>query len=378
MHTAMPLSPVGHTARLLTACTTVLLVLGPTAASPAAAADSVAYDFESSSQKLPFTAINGMGHVLVGPAPGGRPGRAARVDVPDDGRSFKSELVVKGLDAGSHRFSFANYLPGDWKRQDLDTIVTQWYSSQDDTPRIKPVVALSVNGGDWRLKVHWMTGGEVQETIIPLGAARTGHWNQWTFDITWSSGGRTGSISVVRDGVRVGSHQGANNYHRGDPPHFRIGAYRPAWRPEKGPRQAGDSGAVLFVDDIAISSTTGSAPGEPAAATGAASGPNSPSATPGQPSAGSPSAPSGSASPSPAESGAGPAGGTPVAAGDGSPGGPRPQAADAPLATTGRLGAAATAAIGVGLAVLAGLAFFLVRRRNATRTPRRTRGRSRT
>ncbi|MFD3571232.1 heparin lyase I family protein [Streptomyces sp. NPDC058667] len=169
------------------------------------------------------------------------------------------------MDAGSHRFSFANYLPGDWQKQDFDTIVAQWSSTQDDTPRIKPVMALAVHGGDRRLKVHWMSDGRVQERIIPLGAARPGHWNQWTFDITWSSPNTPGAIAVARDRVKVGSHQGANNYHRGQPPHFRIGAYRPGWRPEKGPRlRAGASEAVLFIDDIAITSTvTGSAPAPP-------------------------------------------------------------------------------------------------------------------
>ncbi|MFD3337489.1 heparin lyase I family protein [Streptomyces sp. NPDC058700] len=97
--------------------------------------------------------------------------------MPNDGRSFKSEPVIRGLDAGSHRFSFANYLPGDWQKQDFDTIVAQWSSTQDDTPRIKPVMALAVHGGDRRLKVHWMSDGRVQERIIPLGAARPGHWS---------------------------------------------------------------------------------------------------------------------------------------------------------------------------------------------------------
>ncbi|MFD7834391.1 heparin lyase I family protein [Streptomyces sp. NPDC059761] len=89
-----------------------------------------------------------------------------------------------------------------------------------------------IHGADWQLKVHWMSNGEIQETVIPLGAARPGHWNRWTFDITWSSAGRPGSIVVTRDGVTVGSHQGANNYHRGDPPPFRICAgSRPDVRP---------------------------------------------------------------------------------------------------------------------------------------------------
>lgn len=187
MPTALPPSFAYRPARLLAACTATLFVAGVGGASPAAAADSVSYDFESPSQKLPFMAINGFGRVLVGPAPGGKSGQAARVNIPNDGRSFKSELVIKGLDAGSHRFSFANYLPGDWQERDLDTIVAQWFSTQGDGEGIKPVVALSVHGGNWQLKVHWMSGGAIQESVIPLGAARPGHWNRWGFDITWSS-----------------------------------------------------------------------------------------------------------------------------------------------------------------------------------------------
>ncbi|MET9841821.1 heparin lyase I family protein [Streptomyces virginiae] len=353
---AVPLSPAGRPVRLLAACTGALLVAG-LAAAPAAAADSVAYDFESPSQKLPFMAINGFGRVLVGPAPGGRSGQAARVNIPNDGRSFKSELVIKGLDAGSHRFSFANYLPGDWQERDLDTIVAQWFSTQDDGGGIKPVVALSVHGANWQLKVHWMRGGEIQEAVIPLGAARLGHWNRWTFDIAWSSAGKPGSISVARDGATVGSHQGANNYHRGEPPHFRIGAYRPNWRPEKGPsKRVGASEAVLFIDDIAITSTTAGSPADvrtapPGGASASESGAPSPSPTP-------------TVSPSAASSS--PRAGVALGGGDTSPGSTtRAERTDETAhGSTSRIGVVG-GAVG-GAAVLAGGAFVLLRRRNAT------------
>ncbi|MFD9419105.1 heparin lyase I family protein [Streptomyces goshikiensis] len=366
----MALSPAGRPARLLIACTTVLLIVGPTAASPAAAADSVSYDFESPSQKLPFMAINGFGRVLVGPAPGGRPGQAARVNIPNDGRSFKSELVIKDLDAGSHRFSFANYLPGDWQERDLDTIVAQWFSTQDDGGGIKPVVALSIHGGDWQLKVHWMSNGEVQESVIPLGAARLSHWNRWTFDITWSSAGKPGSIAVTRDGVAVGSHEGANNYHRGAPPHFRVGAYRPNWRPEKGPsKRVGASEAVLFVDDIAITSTTAGARPDvrPTAPGGAASPSESPALSPG---------PTPTPTGSPSTSSSALAGGAPVG-GAAAPGATAHEARTDATAhgSAGRIGVVG-GVLGGGAALVGG-AFVLLRRRSATGSPRRGRRRSR-
>ncbi|MFD3466644.1 heparin lyase I family protein [Streptomyces sp. NPDC058682] len=369
MPLAVPLSPAGRPARLFSACTSALLVAGLAAASPAAAADSVSYDFESPSQKLPFMAINGFGRVLVGPAPGGRSGQAARVNIPNDGRSFKSELVIKGLDAGSHRFTFANYLPGDWQERDLDTIVAQWFSTQDDGGGIKPVVALSVHGAYWQLKVHWMTNGEIQETVIPLGAARPGHWNRWAFDITWSSAGKPGSIAVTRDGVTVGSHQGANNYHRGEPPHFRIGAYRPNWRPEKGPsKRVGASEAVLFLDDIAITSTTpGSRPDVRATAPGGAASPSeSPAPSPSPSPTGSPST---SSSDRPGE----------ALAGGGTAHGAMAQEArtDATVhGSAGRIGVVG-GALG-GAAALAGGAFFLLRRRTAKGSTRRAHRRTRT
>ncbi|WP_331769481.1 heparin lyase I family protein (plasmid) [Embleya sp. NBC_00888] len=347
---------------MLTVCAIALLLVAPTAA-PASAADSHSYDFESPYQKLPFMAIQGSGHVLAGPAPGGKSGRAARVDVPNDGRSFKSEPAIKGLDAGSHRFSFANYLPPDWQRQDVDTIVAQWFSMQSDDPRIKPVVALSIHGGDWRLKVHWMTNDAILETIISLGAARLSHWNHWTFDIAWSSPGAPGSIAVTRDGVNVGSHQGANNYHRGEPPHFRIGAYRPSWRPEKTSNTAGQADVVLFVDDIDITSTIGIKRGDPPTATSTASPAGSPFPS---------TAPKPTNSPSSAvETGAVQNNGVPVPsvasapADDTSPAPPQQEAAEATSETAGRTGVIGAAG---GMAALAGIVFVLIRRRNATRS----------
>ncbi|MEU9671678.1 heparin lyase I family protein [Streptomyces bobili] len=369
MHTVRPPSSASLSARHLASCIIAFLVLGVAAAAPADAADSVSYNFESPSQKLPFMALKGAGRILVEPAPGGKSGKAARLNIPNDGESFKTELVIKGLDAGTHRFSFANYLPRDWQKQDFDTLVAQWFSTQDDLPRVKPVVALTIHGSDWRLKVHWMSGGQIQERIIPLGAVRLGHWNRWTFDITWSSSNTPGVIAVTRDGVNVGSHQGANNYHRGQAPHFRIGAYRPGWRPEKGPRlRAGASEAVLFIDDIAITSAVPGSGSLPRATAGAAS-----PARPKAPSAGSTSTGSPSATPS-TKAGAATATGTPSAAAAtvvvGTTQGATSQEAKADGSTLPSTGSNGLIGVAAGAAVLVGGAFLLLRRRNATHSPR--------
>ncbi|MEU1509618.1 heparin lyase I family protein [Kitasatospora sp. NPDC005748] len=262
---------------------------------PEAAAASMAYDFESS-DGWPYMALNGFGRVSAVPAPAGGSGRAARFNVPNDGRSFKTELVMKNLGAGSHRFSFGDYLPNDWPREDFGTIVAQWFSTQgDDNDGVKPVVALSLNGQAWLLKVHWLEGVEVRETVVPLGTVQFGHWNRWVVDITWSTPSSPGSVVVVRDGVKVGSHTGENNYHRGEAPHFRIGIYRPTWRPEKKvTHSVGGPDAVLYVDDVSITDVTAGAAAPPSPVARTTPPPESVTAAP--------SAPAPTASPKPSPS----------------------------------------------------------------------------
>ncbi|MEK2491476.1 polysaccharide lyase [Kitasatospora purpeofusca] len=386
----------GTVRRTAGAVSVALLTVGAAVTPAAAATDSRSYDFESlGAQDWPFRAINGFGAVNTAPAPPGGTGTAARFNVPADGTSFRAELALKGLSAESHRFAFANYLPKDWKQVDDDTIVAQWFSTQPGNEGVKPVVALSVHGGDWRLKVHWLKDlatFEEYETIIQLGAAQFGHWNRWALDITWSTPSTPGSITVTRDGVQVGAHRGDNNYHRGEPPHFRTGIYRPAWRPEKKSPPASGPDVVLYVDDIAITPVPAGAaapatppntptapapsapptPAKPTATTGPTPGP-SPSTAASAPTA------SPSAAPAPVPTSAAPpsavAAPTPSTTTDPSPAAPTPTpqdtlalAIDRPvptttkeLSTTGTGAGVAVAFTGGTVAVVVGT--FLIRRR---------------
>ncbi|MFJ4798690.1 heparin lyase I family protein [Kitasatospora purpeofusca] len=389
-----PTATTTSTARRTAGAVSVALLAVGAAVTPAAAADARSYDFESlGAQDWPFRAINGFGAVSTAPAPPGGTGTAARFNVPADGTSFRAELALKGLSAESHRFSFANYLPKDWKQVDDDTIVAQWFSTQPGNEGVKPVLALSVHGGDWRLKVHWLKDlatFEEYETVIQLGAAQFGHWNRWTFDITWSTPSTPGSITVTRDGVQVGAHRGANNYHRGEPPHFRTGIYRPAWRPEKKTPPTGGPDVVLYVDDIAITPVPAGAatpptsptppntptapapsapptPAKPTATTGPTPGPNPSTA------ASAPPAPP-SATPTPAPTSAAPPSAVPTTVTP-SPTAPAPApqdtlalAIDRPvptttkeLSTTGTGAGVAVAFTGGTVAVVVGT--FLIRRR---------------
>ncbi|MFG2417165.1 heparin lyase I family protein [Streptomyces goshikiensis] len=108
--------------------------------------------------------------------------------------------------------------------------------------------------------VHWKSASEkVDESKHPahevkydLGPARLGHWNQWSFDITWSTATTPGSITARLDGADVGSHRGPNNYDQDAAPYHKIGLYRPNWQAWKGHTAGGTPAVVDYYDDVTI------------------------------------------------------------------------------------------------------------------------------
>ncbi|MET7528487.1 polysaccharide lyase [Streptomyces goshikiensis] len=200
--------------------------------------------------------IDGTGTVGVAAAPGGHGGKAVRFVMPDDGKSYRTEIATERVPYGSYRYTFANYLPGDWIRYDSQTIVSQWHGGTGTSP----AVVLAVKGDRWMMIVHWKTASEqVDESKQPaheikydLGPVRLGHWNQWSFDITWSTATTTGSITARLDGAQVGSHRGPNSYHQDTAPYHKIGLYRPNWQAWKGHKAGGTQAVVNYYDDITI------------------------------------------------------------------------------------------------------------------------------
>ncbi|MFG2748353.1 polysaccharide lyase [Streptomyces xanthophaeus] len=208
--------------------------------------------FESGgTAQWPREGIEGAGTVAVVGAPGGRSGKAARFTMPDDGQSFRSEIATSRIPYGSYRYTFANYLPADWISYGNMTIVSQWHGGTDTIP----AVALAVKADRWVLNVHWQVGSQpVQEVKLDLGPVQFGQWNQWSFDITWSTGTTPGSITARRNGAEVGSHRGPNSYHQDTAPYHKIGLYRPNWKASKGHVKGGTPAVVIYYDDIGIAS----------------------------------------------------------------------------------------------------------------------------
>ncbi|MFE6868219.1 polysaccharide lyase [Kitasatospora sp. NPDC057692] len=254
-------APAAVAGTVTTAADTVTTVADTvTAAADAAAATTAgtvfADDFESGGvSRWTRQRIDGNGSITVTGAPAGGSGLAARFSVPNDGASYRSEVAVNALGWGAYRFALADYLPADWVQTSTETIVAQWHGYPlSDGSDTKPPIALTVKDGNWRLKVHWLTGPTtVAEAVVPLGAVQFGHWNQWAFDITWSTDSTPGSITVYRDGVQVGAHSGLNNYHQNQAPYFKTGIYRANWNPAKGiPYPTGGPDVVLYSDSVVV------------------------------------------------------------------------------------------------------------------------------
>ncbi|MFD5918066.1 heparin lyase I family protein [Kitasatospora sp. NPDC058201] len=299
-----------HSRRVGAILAAVLAVGAASAGSTATAASTAvpfSDGFESGSTTVwPRKGIDGEGAVDVVAAPGGHTGRAARFTLPDDGRSYRSEIATSRLPYGSYRYTFSNYLPQEWISYEAQTIVSQWHGGTDTIP----AVVLAVRADRWLMLVHWKAGSEpVNEVRYDLGPVRLGRWNQWAFDITWSTAATPGSIAARLDGAQVGSHLGPNSYHQDTAPYHKIGLYRPNWKASKGNVSGGTPPVVVYYDDVSI--TPGlPVPGRPTAAPSSAAptapGAASPTApaSPGTPSAAAPSAtaPASPASPKPATS----------------------------------------------------------------------------
>ncbi|WP_329493935.1 heparin lyase I family protein [Kitasatospora herbaricolor] len=262
------------------------LVVGGLSVGSLASADSTTIPFsdgfESGNTTVwPRKGIDGTGTVDVVAAPGGHAGKAARFTMPDQGNSYRTEIATSRLPYGSYRYTFSNYLPQNWISYEAQTIVSQWHGGEGTDP----AVVLAVKADRWMMIVHWIVGSEpLNEIKYDLGPVRLGHWNQWSFDITWSTATTPGSITAQLDGTQVGAHQGPNSYsqttnapHRDTVPYHKIGLYRPNWKAEKGHVNGGTPPVVIYYDNISIT---------PISPT-----PTKPTTTPSVPSAATPTAP---------------------------------------------------------------------------------------
>ncbi|MFJ9080071.1 heparin lyase I family protein [Streptomyces sp. NPDC102278] len=225
--------------------------------------------------------IDGTGAVSVTNAPGGHSGKAVRFVMPNDGQSYRTEIATLRVPYGSYRYTFANYLPADWTSYEAATIVSQWHGGTGTSP----AVVLAVKNDRWMMIVHSRVESQPEKDVkYDLGPARLGRWNQWSFDITWSTAKTTGSVTARLDGTLVGSDRGPNSDHQDTAPYHKIGLYRPNWQAWKGHKADSSPDVVNFYDDVTITSISPGAAAPPAATSPQVS-PDPSKAAPGQPAA---------------------------------------------------------------------------------------------
>ncbi|WP_328460363.1 polysaccharide lyase [Streptomyces sp. NBC_00448] len=211
---------------------------GSTCASPVSGQTVFADGFEGTAPQFGFhgIGIDGSGSITAQTDPVLEGRQSAAFTVPDDGSSYRAELGMSPLGYGSFRFRFADFLPSDWTEADNDTILAQWHGADlaSTGKPTNPPIALSIRDDGWLLTMHWLANPDdttPQVKVIPLGPIRTGQWNDWTFDIDWSTPTEPGSVGACLNGVPLVTYTGTNNYDQQYAPHMQLGIYRPSWNP---------------------------------------------------------------------------------------------------------------------------------------------------
>ncbi|WP_169787612.1 heparin lyase I family protein [Luteipulveratus mongoliensis] len=184
--------------------------------------------------------IDGNGSMTIVPSPTDSAAKVARFSIPNDGVSFRSEVARKQFTYGRYRYTVSHFIPEDWVPYKYETIVSQWHGYNIDGVNFNPPIALSVHGAPepkWMVRIFRMTYDSdgtpvpVETRYLPPAPIRYGAWNDWVFDITWSTSSSDGLVVATHNGSEVLRAKGENNYHQQDSPYFQMGVYRSTWRP---------------------------------------------------------------------------------------------------------------------------------------------------
>ncbi len=169
--------------------------------------------------------------------------------------SYRTEVSVSrdncAVIGQEYWYGFSIYLPGPYAHDELDETVAQWHHVKDqettdgaivDTTH-NPPVALSIDNGEWRLKVRWAAtqptlAADMKGVALPLGPQSTDKWTDWVFRIKWAYDD-SGILQVWKNGVLVVNRNGPNTYNDIKGPWFKMGIYKSLWNAAKfDPRQS--------------------------------------------------------------------------------------------------------------------------------------------
>jgi len=83
--------------------------------------------------------------------------------------------------------------------------------------------------------------------VYELGSVSKNKWSEFVFHIVHSDKS-DGLVEIWRDGVKVVTHKGPNNYKGKDVPRWKLGIYKPAWQNRKSATKV----RVVYFDNIKI------------------------------------------------------------------------------------------------------------------------------
>jgi hypothetical protein len=127
-------------------------------------------------------------------------------------------------------YTFSMMLPSDWATGGEHQTLFQAHQKSG----CQPVLALRVEGDQWRLKSR-SAGTDCtnnKSSTYSLGRIETGRWVEWTIRIKWSYKSN-GILQVWKNGTRVVDQSGPNLYNVEQGPAARIGLYKRKWNGAK-------------------------------------------------------------------------------------------------------------------------------------------------
>jgi hypothetical protein len=143
-------------------------------------------------------------------------------------------------------YGFSIYIPADWINDAPYTpgggeILHQLHEQPDGNNYARnrtSFLVLLAEAGNFRWVTRWdscsaaeacwkRTGIERTPSVY-VGPLRKGEWTDWVVHAKWSYGA-DGLLEIWRDGRKVGTQSGPNNYNTHQPGFFKLGLYKWSW-----------------------------------------------------------------------------------------------------------------------------------------------------
>jgi hypothetical protein len=131
-------------------------------------------------------------------------------------------------------YSLSIYPPSDYLPDPEREIVTQWHNVNDadlGEKSISPSLSLWVKNGRWSFHVLWDTAKITKQdhwmgqVIADLGNVKLNSWTDWVFHIIWSYKA-DGLVEVYKNGTKVYSRRGPNDFNDEKLPIWQFGIYK--------------------------------------------------------------------------------------------------------------------------------------------------------